>query len=66
MTQLNEKITITVSPELYRLLELESTRRDLGIATLCRHLITKSIKHSYAGNLSLNHLIRLNGDDGQE
>ena len=66
MTHLNEKITITVSPELYRLLELESARRDLGIATLCRHLITKSIKHSYAGNLSLNHLIRLNGDDGQE
>ena len=66
MNQVNEKITVTVSPELYRLLELEAEKRDIGVATLCRHLITKSLKHSYAGELSLNQLIRMGRDDGQE
>ena len=66
MRKPNEKVTVTVSPDLYHLLEIEAQRRDIGIGTLCRHLITKSLKHSFAGDMSLKQLIRLIGSDGQE
>jgi hypothetical protein len=63
---ISEKITVTVTPELYHLLELESERRDVGIATLCRHLIVKSLKHSIVGELNLKDIIRLKGESEQE
>ena len=66
MSQPNEKVTVTISPDLYRMLEIEAQRRDIGIGTLCRHLITKSLKHSFAGDMSLKQLVRLIGDDAQE
>lgn len=62
----SEKITLSVSPELYRLLEIEAERRDIGIGTLCRHLVTKSVKHSFSGNLTVKDILSRLGEEWEE
>lgn len=59
MREASEKITITVPPDLYEALTIEAQERDIGVGTLCRHLITKSLKHSLISKLSVRRIVSL-------